>query len=60
MPVIDCKIVDISEEGAQVTPINGRPLPEKFMLQHEAARIVGEAHVVWRNGNVVGVKLFKR
>lgn len=60
LPVIDCKIIDISEDGAQVAALNGRPLPEKFMLQHEATRIVGEAHVVWRNGPLVGVKLIKR
>jgi hypothetical protein len=59
LPVVDCKIIDITEDGAQVAALDGRPLPDKFMLQHEAARIVGEAHVVWRNGNLVGVKLAK-
>ncbi len=59
LPVIDCRIIDISEDGAQVTAVNGRPLPEKFWLQHEATRILGEAQVIWRNGSLVGVKLTK-
>ncbi len=59
LPVIDCKILDISDEGAHVAALNGRPLPEKFILQHEAQRILGEAHVIWRNGVSVGVKLIK-
>ncbi len=58
--MIDCKIIDISEDGARVAPLNGRPLPEKFMLQHEASRVLGEAHVVWRDGDIVGVKFVKR
>ena len=59
LPVVDCRIIDITEDGAQVAALSGRPLPDKFLLQHEATRILGEAHVVWRNGNLVGVKLIK-
>ena len=59
LPVVDCKILDISEDGAQVAALNGRPLPESFILQHEAQRILGEAHVMWRNGASVGVKIIR-
>jgi hypothetical protein len=60
LPVVDCRIIDIAEDGAKVSALNGRPLPDRFLLQHEAARILGEAHVVWREGAIVGVKLIKR
>ncbi len=60
MPVIDCKILDISEDGAKVAAINGRLLPERFILRHEARRILGEARVIWRDGSSVGVKLVGR
>jgi hypothetical protein len=60
LPVVDCKIIDITDDGAQVAALSGRRLPDVFILQHEATRILGEAHVVWRNGNNVGVRLIKR
>ncbi len=60
LPVVDCKILDVSEDGAQVGALDGRPLPERFILQHEAQRILGEAHVIWRYGASVGVKLVRR
>ncbi len=57
LPVVDCKILDISDEGAMVRPMRGGALPDRFILQHETFNILGEAEVIWRNGNVVGVKL---
>ena len=56
-PVIDCVIVDVSEEGARVTPLQGAELPDAFRLQLDTAYAVGEAQVVWRTGATVGVKL---
>ena len=58
-PVVDCLIVDVSEEGAGVAPLNGAELPDSFGLQVNATSAVGEAEVVWRKGNAVGVKLAK-
>ena len=60
LPAIDCQIVDISEDGAQVAPLNGGPLPDKFVLQVEPTRILGEADVVWREGARVGVHFAKK
>ena len=57
LPVIDCKILDISDEGAMVRAMRGGALPDRFILQHETFNILGEAEVIWRNGNVVGVKI---
>ena len=58
-PVVDCVIVDVSDEGASVTALNGAELPDSFQLQVDMANAVGEAEVVWRNGSAVGVKLAK-
>jgi hypothetical protein len=56
LPVIDCKVIDISDEGAQVLALKGGDLPDTFMMQLDSARIVGKAHVVWRGERSVGVK----
>ena len=56
-PVVDCLIVDVSEEGASVAALNGAELPDAFRLQVDTANAVGEAQVVWRTGSAVGVKL---
>ena len=60
LPVIDCKVIDISEDGAQVVPLRGKELPDAFALQVDSSRIVGEAHVVWRGDHSVGVKFVSR
>ena len=59
LPVIDCRIVDISADGAQVVGPAGHELPEAFILAMDSSRIVGEAHVIWRRGEFVGVKFVK-
>jgi hypothetical protein len=58
-PVVDCVIVDVSEDGAGVAPLHGAELPDAFHLQVDSANPVGEAKVVWRKGSAVGVKLAK-
>jgi hypothetical protein len=58
-PVVDCVIVDVSEEGAAVAPLDSAALPDKFCLQVDRRRPVGEAKVVWRKGSAVGVRLVK-
>ncbi len=59
LPVIDCRIIDITADGAQVAAPQGVELPDAFMLRLDSARVVGEAHVVWRKGEFVGVKFVK-
>lgn len=56
-PVVDCLIVDVSEGGASVAALNGAEMPDSFLLQVDTANAVGEAKVVWRKGNAVGVQL---
>ncbi len=58
-PVVDCQIVDVSEDGASVAPLHGGELPDAFHLQVDRANPIGEAEVVWRKGSAVGVKLAK-
>ncbi len=58
-PVVDCLIVDVSEDGASVAPLQGAELPDAFHLQIDATNRLGDAEVVWRRGSAVGVKLTK-
>jgi hypothetical protein len=58
-PVVDCVIVDVSEDGASVKALHGAELPDAFHLQVDRANPVGEAKVAWREGSAVGVKLAK-
>jgi hypothetical protein len=57
MPAIDCRIIDISETGAKIATVTGQPLPDRFQLQIEPTRVLGEAEVVWRNGRAAGVRI---
>ena len=59
LPVIDCRIINMTEDGAQVIGPSGAPLPERFMLQMDSCRVVGEAEVVWRRDDIVGVRFVK-
>lgn len=58
-PVVDCMIVDISDEGASLAVVSGGQLPDVFQLQSDSSTPLGEAEVVWRRDNTVGVKLAK-
>ena len=60
LPVIDCKILDLTDEGARVFEPPGTELPHKFQLQIDSSRILGAAEVVWRGGSQVGVRFLTR
>lgn len=60
LPVIDCRVIDISESGARVMPVVGTDLPDHFTLQVNSSTIVGEARVVRRTEQFVGVEFVKR
>jgi len=60
LPVIDCKIVDLSDGGARVAAPPGLEMPELFQLQIDTAHILGSAEVIWRERNEVGVKFLPR
>ena len=56
----DCVIVDLSEDGAMVSSTGERPLPENFELLNDANSKLGDATVMWRDGDSVGVRFEKR
>jgi hypothetical protein len=60
LPVIDCKIIDITDVGARIAAPSGFEFPELFQLQIDSSRILGAAEVVWRGPNQVGVKFLTR
>ena len=60
LPVIDCKIIDLSEEGARVATLAGVDMPEIFQLQIDSSRVLGPAEVVWRTHNQVGVRFLRK
>ena len=60
LPVIDCKILDVSDDGARVAWPSGKDLPDVFELQIDSSRILGTAEVVWREHHQVGVKFLRK
>jgi PilZ domain len=52
---IDCLIIDLSEDGAQLVSVTGAPFPDRFTLQVAKCEIA-KASVVWRTERSVGVK----
>ena len=60
LPVIDCRIVDLSEQGARVVGPLGGAMPAQFRLQIDSSRILGAAEVVWREAHCVGVRFLER
>ena len=58
--MIDCRIVDLTDDGAKVVSPQGVDIPQLFHLQIDAARILGAAEVVWRSDNQVGVRFLTR
>jgi hypothetical protein len=60
LPVIDCKIIDLTDEGARVTAAPGVEIPDVFQLQIDSQRILGAVEVVWRGYRQVGVKFLTR
>jgi len=60
LPVIDCRIVDFTEDGARVVAPPGVEMPAIFQLQIDSSRILGAAEVIWREHNHVGVRFLTR
>jgi hypothetical protein len=57
-PAIDCLIIDLSDDGAQLVSVTGAPLPDKFTLQVARCEIA-KASIVWRTDRSVGVKFLR-
>ena len=60
LPVIDCKIVNLTEDGARLIAPTGVEMPQIFQLQIDSSRILGAAEVMWRNENQIGVRFLTR
>lgn len=60
LPVIDCRIIDFTEDGARVVAPPGVEMPSIFQLQIDSSRILGAAEVIWREQNHVGVRFLTR
>ena len=60
LPVIDCRIIDFTEDGARVVAPPGVEMPAIFQLQIDHSRILGAAEVIWRENNHVGVRFLTR
>ncbi len=59
-PVIDCRIIDLTKEGARVSSATGHDLPDVFQLRADSTRVIGTVEVVWRQANQVGVRFLVR
>ena len=59
-PVIDCRILDLTPEGARVASATGHELPDVFQLRADSTRVIGAVEVVWRHANQVGVRFVER
>jgi hypothetical protein len=52
---IDCLIRDISISGAALDFTNPRDIPERFILVFKADGTLIPCHVIWREGERIGV-----
>lgn len=60
LPVVDCRIIDFTDDGARVATPPGVEMPQFFQLQINSSRILGAAEVVWREQHQVGVRFLTR
>jgi hypothetical protein len=56
---IDCRLLDISNSGARIVPLEETPLPDSFTLRIGRTGTRRLAHVVWRDGGEIGVTFEK-
>ncbi len=54
---MSCQILDISEGGARIRPLDTAYLPEEFILKLRDGE-VRRCELVWREGDVIGVRFF--
>jgi len=52
---IDCRLVDVSPNGAAIEVADTRMIPNRFQLKTEHDRVVFDCRVVWINRNRVGL-----
>ena len=57
MPVRSCRLVDVSEHGAQLTMASAADLPDQFvLLLAESGKVRRRCLVVWRSEKQLGVR----
>lgn len=57
---VDCGIRNLSEHGAQVRLPPQQPLPGELTLLHVNEGLAFDASVIWRRGEVVGLRFNAR
>ena len=55
-----CELVDMTADGARVATAPGSATPANFDLRIDDLRRLGEAEVVWRKGDEVGVRFLDK
>jgi hypothetical protein len=56
-PITECKMLDISEGGAKLTPSKPETLPEEFLLSlSRDGKVRRRCHVRWQAEGVYGVR----
>lgn len=53
---IDCRVRNLSAAGACLEVASAVGIPEYFVLAVESDRLHQACHVIWRNGNRMGVE----
>ncbi len=54
---VECRVVDVSEGGAQITCNKADELPDRFVLAYAlTASKRSTCEVVWRRGRTFGIK----
>jgi PilZ domain len=57
MPVPACRLVDVSEHGAQLTLASAADLPDQFvLLLAESGKVRRQCRVAWRSEKQLGVQ----
>lgn len=52
---IDCRLVDISANGAGIEVVEPRSVPSRFQLKTEHDRVVFDCRIVWIKQNRIGL-----
>ena len=55
-PVIECRILDLTEQGARLLQPSGVDIPAMFRLETGVKGVMQTAQIVWRKGPRVGAR----
>jgi hypothetical protein len=52
---IDCRLVDVSPNGAAIEVADALAIPSRFQLKTERDRVVFDCRIVWIKANRIGL-----